>query len=191
MQNIQRLDLIGDIHGHADKLKSLLVGLGYQNIENAYQHPEKREVVFVGDFIDRGKQNREVINLVKAMIDSGSAQAVMGNHEYNAICYHTKDSEGNYLRKHNVKHTKQHQSFLDEFKEGSDDLIEVLDWFKTLPLFLEFEGARVIHACWDQSMINQIKKVLTDKVCHKNEAKKKKKSLTQHLAHSRNLTCIK
>ena len=46
-------DIIGDIHGHADKLVRLLLQLGYKNIDGVYQHSD-RKAVFVGDFIDRG-----------------------------------------------------------------------------------------------------------------------------------------
>ena len=33
-------DIIGDIHGHADKLKELLHILGYQLEDGVYQHPK-------------------------------------------------------------------------------------------------------------------------------------------------------
>ena len=83
-------DLIGDIHGHATELKQLLEKLGYTLEEGGYHHPE-REVIFLGDFIDRGTEILEVLQLVRPMIDSGEAKAVMGNHEFNALAYHTED----------------------------------------------------------------------------------------------------
>ena len=46
-------DLIGDVHGHANKLESLLTKLGYaKNKNGVYSHTE-RKVVFVGDYNDR------------------------------------------------------------------------------------------------------------------------------------------
>lgn len=80
-------DIIGDIHGHADHLERLLVKLGYSQ-SGYYKHPE-RKVIFVGDFIDRGQRSWKLYPLLK-MVDENSALAVMGNHEYNALCYHTK-----------------------------------------------------------------------------------------------------
>jgi hypothetical protein len=41
-------DIIGDIHGHADKLEALLIKLGYSKSGNGFSHPE-RKVLFVGD----------------------------------------------------------------------------------------------------------------------------------------------
>ena len=46
-------DIIGDIHGQADKLEALLRTLGYRDTAGAWRHPE-RQAIFVGDFIDRG-----------------------------------------------------------------------------------------------------------------------------------------
>jgi hypothetical protein len=43
-------DIIGDIHGQADKLEALLRKLGYREAAGAWRHPE-RHAIFVGDFI--------------------------------------------------------------------------------------------------------------------------------------------
>ena len=52
-------DIIGDIHGHAQELKSLLVKMDYSVTEGVWQHPA-RKAIFVGDLIDRGPSIREV-----------------------------------------------------------------------------------------------------------------------------------
>ena len=43
--------------------------------------------------IDRGSQQIKTLEVVRAMVDSGSAQMVMGNHEFNAISFATRDPE--------------------------------------------------------------------------------------------------
>ncbi len=156
-----KYDIIGDIHGRADKLEGLLLKLGYKFKDNVYQQ-ESHQAIFVGDFIDRGKQNRRVLEIVKNMIDLGHARAVMGNHEYNAICYHTLKpiSKIDYLRPHKKTNFEQHENFLKEYPLGHDDTNEVIAWFKTLPLFFELEEFRVIHACWDKNKIKQLKPFL-------------------------------
>ena len=78
------IDLIGDIHGHATELHSLLRSMDYTEINGVYQHPE-RSVIFLGDFIDRGDQQLEVLRVVSSMCINGNARAIMGNHEFNAI----------------------------------------------------------------------------------------------------------
>src|SRR5687767_4897655 len=99
-------DIIGDIHGYADQLENLLVNLGYSKKSQGYYHPS-RKVIFLGDFVNRGPKIRETLQIVRPMIDSGSALAVMGNHEYNAICYHIKRNNGEFLRDHSDKNRKQ------------------------------------------------------------------------------------
>jgi len=158
-------DIIGDIHGYADTLSALLEKLGYGLSQYGfYAHPE-RKVVFVGDFIDRGTGQKKGVNIVRSMIENGSALAVMGNHEFNAIAYHTKHSKtGLPLRSHSAAHRLQHQAFLKEYND-SEERTDIINWFKTLPLFLELKEIRVIHACWNSGVINSIKTELDNKNC--------------------------
>ena len=158
-------DVIGDIHGCGRTLESLLAKLGYREENGVYRHPE-RKAIFLGDFIDRGPHQRDVISIVRPMIESGAAQSVMGNHEYNAIAFATRDQrKGGYLRAHSEKNVKQHEAFLGEFAFDSADHREVIDWFKSLPMWLELDGIRVIHACWDWVFIEQIgNPLLTDEL---------------------------
>ena len=148
-------DLLGDIHGCADELDALLTKLGYSPAGAGYRH-ESRQVIFLGDFIDRGPHQRRVLDVVQAMVADGAALAVMGNHEFNAIAYYTPDGKGGHLRPRNEKNTDQHQAFLDEFAGQPDVWGETIDWFKTLPLWLELDGIRVVHACWDSDYISRI-----------------------------------
>ena len=55
-----------------DELLHLLELLGYDRRKGHYSHPT-RKAVFVGDFIDRGPQKREVLQFVRPMVESGSA----------------------------------------------------------------------------------------------------------------------
>lgn len=150
------IDLIGDIHGHADELELLLQKLGYSKKDKHYSHPD-RKALFVGDYIDRGPKIRETLEIIKAMVDHGSAIALMGNHEYNVVSFHEKDSEGRYLRKHSVKNILQHYQTLKQFQNREEEFYMYLDWFKTLPLFYETETFRAVHACWDYESIDYLK----------------------------------
>ena len=86
-------DIIGDVHGHADQLKSLLKNMGYKLTGDFYSHPV-RKAVFVGDFINRGPKIRETIVLIRKMVENGSAFAILGNHEMYAVLYYLRDIEG-------------------------------------------------------------------------------------------------
>ena len=79
-------DIIGDIHGCAFELRTLLTELGWQiryDGDNAVDatHPEGRQAVFVGDLVDRGPDTPGVLRLVMGMVGSGAALCVSGNHE--------------------------------------------------------------------------------------------------------------
>lgn len=149
-------DLIGDIHGYAEPLRKLLAKMGYESIGETYRHPEGRQIVFLGDFIDRGPEIRETLHLVKAMVDAGQALAVMGNHEYNAVCFHTPDGNGGFLRSRTEgggKNVIQHQATLDAFTGREEEWEEWLAWFRKLPFALDLGGLRAVHATWSPSIL--------------------------------------
>jgi hypothetical protein len=158
-------DLIGDIHGHAAELHKMLKQLGYApDAHGIYRHAGGRQVIFVGDFIDRGPAIRETLQVVRGMVDGGSALAVMGNHEYNALAFWAFHPEGGHLRPHLPHHILQHLRTIEEFngKELFAEWQEYLAWFRTLPLFLELPGMRVVHACWDARYIGYLREQLPD-----------------------------
>lgn len=153
-------DIIGDIHGHCDELTALLKKLGYFYDGASYRH-SNRKAIFVGDLIDRGPKIRETLALVKAMHAHDQALVILGNHEYNAVCYSTRDErEGMFLRAHTPKNNQQFQATASEFGNFSltrSDLREEWEdyvrWFSRLPLYLDMGDFRVAHACWSQSHI--------------------------------------
>lgn len=157
-------DVIGDIHGHADALVRLLRNLGYCLRDGVYRHPN-RVAVFVGDFVDRGPDQLAVLRTARSMVESGSARSVMGNHEFNAIGWATTDGSGGYLRPHTPKNRAQHIAFLEQVGEGSSAHQEWISWFQTLPLWIDFGGMRVVHACWHKPSQDALSGYLDAKTC--------------------------
>jgi hypothetical protein len=160
-------DIIGDIHGHADALRTLLTDMGYKDSGGYLKHTD-RQAVFVGDFIDRGPKQLDTFDIVRSMVDAGSAHAVMGNHEFNAIAWFLPDPDpdqpGEYLRPHHSakygdKNFRQHEAFLNEVT-GTPRHKEIIDWFLTLPLWLDLDGIRVVHACWHPKFMAYLAKRL-------------------------------
>lgn len=164
----QYYDIIGDIHGHADALEALLQKLGYAFREGIYQH-DQHKVIFLGDFIDRGPQQREVIGLVKPMIEQGHALSVIGNHEFNAICYATLDQNGKPLRAHDAKNKKQHEAFLVAYPHV-EERMQIISWFKTLPVYIDTGDFRVVHASWNEEALRNLSPMLNEKQCLKEDA---------------------
>ena len=73
----RRVYAVGDVHGFREPLRRLL---GKIFSEPAARHC-KTDIVFVGDYIDRGPDSRGVIELLLALPDTVTAQFIRGNHE--------------------------------------------------------------------------------------------------------------
>ena len=150
-------DIIGDVHGQDGKLTALLAKLGYRIKNGAYRHPEGRMALFLGDLIDRGPGQIEVINIVRNMIEAGSGRSIMGNHEWNAIGCGTPDPEGpDYLRPRTENKMREHKEFLRQIGIDSPLHMELVEWFKTLPPVLDLGSIRLCHAWWNQDGIDGI-----------------------------------
>ena len=72
---------IGDIHGCYEKLRRLMARVPYD--------PQQDTLVFLGDYIDRGVQSREVLAyLCQLRSQTEKVVMLMGNHEYLMLEYH-------------------------------------------------------------------------------------------------------
>lgn len=76
---------VSDVHGHADLLIKLLEDHGVVDVEGAWAGGAAR-FWFLGDYVDRGRQGLEVIELVRRLEDEapdsgGSVKPLLGNHE--------------------------------------------------------------------------------------------------------------
>lgn len=143
------VDIVGDVHGEFDALKALMSNLGY---DSTGVHPGGRKLVFVGDLVDRGPDSVSVVRTVNDLVQSGHAFCVLGNHDLNLLLHGRKFENGWFYG----------EEFVDEdgivapqrlARENERQVI--LDFFATLPLGLEREDLRVVHACWDDRMIEQ------------------------------------
>ncbi|RYD70232.1 MAG: hypothetical protein EOP84_27040 [Verrucomicrobiaceae bacterium] len=151
-------DFVGDVHGCASQLEILLHTLGYERRDGVFRHPQRR-AVFLGDFIDRGPEQRKTLETVRPMIERGDALAVMGNHEFNAICYATPLGDS-FLRPHTEGNARQHAAFLEEFPFGSDSYEDAIAWFRTLPLYTDSGAFGVVHACWCENSFRALEPLL-------------------------------
>ena len=157
-------DLIGDIHGCARTLARLLDKLGYRQEAGVWRHPT-RTAIFLGDLVDRGPRIREAVNLVRTMVDGGSAVCIMGNHEFNALAWTTPAKPGSgrqFVREHNARHARMIAETLDQYAAYPAEWRETLEWFYQLPLFIDAGRFRAVHACWDDELINPLRAQFPD-----------------------------
>jgi serine/threonine protein phosphatase 1 len=85
MKTTGKIFAIGDIHGCYEKLRQLMERLPYD--------PQQDTLVFLGDYIDRGRQSKQVLDyLCELRRRTKKFVALIGNHEHLMLEYHrTRD----------------------------------------------------------------------------------------------------
>ncbi|MEZ9141667.1 MULTISPECIES: metallophosphoesterase [unclassified Shewanella] len=172
-ENITSLLFIGDVHGQTTKLNALLEDQGF-DAENSNSSFADSKLVFIGDLIDNSPNTSvnhlELLAQVKDLVNRKYAYCLLGNHEFNAIGWFLQKDDGSYCRERsNVSNQKQHQLFLEQVGEDSDTHKFWINWFKALPLFMNFGDVKAIHACWHQESIDKLKPYLNKDYSLKDE----------------------
>ncbi len=130
-RRMNKIAIIGDPHGNYDTLMALVAKL-----------PPDTPLAFVGDLIDRGPKSKEVIEFVK----NNGHPCVRGNHEIMMV------EEGLNPSLHGVWIPNGGTQTLDSYKElfvykdytlpaykTDMELYKAhIEWFKSLPLYIEF-----------------------------------------------------
>ncbi|MGI5411921.1 polynucleotide kinase-phosphatase [Streptomyces chartreusis] len=125
-------DIVGDIHGCASELETLLGTLGYRD----GAHPDGRTAVFVGDLVDRGPDSPGVLRRVMSMVKSGNALCVPGNHE---------NKYGRYLKGRNVQHTHGLAETIEQMETESEEFrAEVREFIDGLVSHYVLDGGKLV-----------------------------------------------
>ncbi|MFD9005469.1 polynucleotide kinase-phosphatase [Streptomyces sp. NPDC059582] len=125
-------DIVGDIHGCASELETLLARLGYKD----GVHPEGRTAVFVGDLVDRGPDSPGVLRRVMSMVGSGNALCVPGNHE---------NKYGRHLKGRKVQHTHGLAETIEQMEGESEEFRQqVREFIDGLVSHYVLDGGRLV-----------------------------------------------
>ena len=153
----RKYDVIGDIHGCVKVLERLLSGLGYRRQNGVWRHRE-RQALFLGDLVDRGPHIREVVHLVRDMMDAGQAQCLMGNHEWYALVWDEPMANGQgTVRQHSENNLRLIRETLDQFANYPADWQDFRAWVREMPFMLDAGRFRLVHACWDDDLIRGLR----------------------------------
>lgn len=136
-----RIFAIGDIHGEFQKLANLILLL---NSEQDLDLTKDR-LVFLGDYIDRGKDSLKVLKLVKALADEfpETVTALAGNHEHMMLDHHKGEDPWGFWLQNGGKAAQR--SFYKH--HGSKKCPgNLLRWVNELPLSVEMDGFFFSHA---------------------------------------------
>jgi len=147
-------DLIGDIHGCALEFGDLLEKLGYmdsgweQNGPDSFhmsirKHVDGRRTVLLGDLVDRGPMNLEVMRMARRLEEQGGLR-VLGNHDAKI---------GKWLNGRDVRVGPHQQPTLDEFAGmTADERADWGGWMLSVEAHYILDGGRLVvaHAGLDE-----------------------------------------
>ncbi len=136
------IDIVGDVHGEIDALRSLLQQLGYSRHGD---HPQGRRLVFLGDLCDRGPDSPGVIRMVQQMVERELAQCLLGNHEINVLRAAPKNGNGWFFTH---DHDRERLRFMHCRHASESDRHAIADFFAQLPLTLQRDDLQLVHAAW-------------------------------------------
>ena len=159
LKNDDKAFVIGDIHGMYEPLEKML--------EN-WQADE--QLIFLGDYIDRGPQILEVLHRVWQLESDYGAICLRGNHEQMLLNFLTnpvKHTE-HYIRNggwetiRQLLHSQEESLLQKQLQTQKVDLVRqiideyprLLSWLESLPYYYEFGNFVCVHAGVDLSLDN-------------------------------------
>lgn len=131
-----KYDIIGDVHGCFDELVELLRLLGHSVSGKVLTTRSGRQVVFVGDLVDRGPKIAEVLELVMDAVNRDQALVVRGNHD---------DRLALYLRGWPIRSAGSIESSVEQLAHRSVEFThQVMDFLGSLPPRLWLAGGELL-----------------------------------------------
>jgi serine/threonine protein phosphatase 1 len=138
MMNSERIFIVGDVHGCLDMLKRLMDKIDWR--------PDEDNLIFLGDYIDRGKDSKGVIDYILDLKkESSRVQCIMGNHENILLDFLNTGEPRLLIINGGIPTLESYQAA----NENEDDPLippEHVAFFKDLIPYIELEDYYVVHA---------------------------------------------
>lgn len=135
-----KFDIVGDIHGCYQEFLTLSELLGYTLVDGIPVHPDDRQLIFVGDAMDRGPNSVKMLRLLFAMQDAGILQYSPGNHCNKLYRY----AKGNNVQlTHGLETTVAEVDALSAI-ERTSFLNRYRQFYEALPLYLTLDDGNLV-----------------------------------------------
>jgi serine/threonine protein phosphatase 1 len=136
--NKDRIFIIGDIHGCLDMLNRLMDQIDWQ--------PDKDRIIFLGDYIDRGRDPKGVVDYILALSKCfANVECLIGNHETNFLRYLSGEDRGLFLMNGGWCTVESYQG--SELKELSALVPpDHMGFYESLKTYIELEDYYIVHA---------------------------------------------
>ncbi|MFN8021090.1 MAG: hypothetical protein U0Q03_06120 [Acidimicrobiales bacterium] len=146
-------DVIGELRASPVRLDALLGHLGYERRgDGPYAHPAGRTAIFVGGVVGPHGTRVSCAPMVRDMVDAGSALMVLGPHELDVATGAATTARPRELV---LAGAAAPPSSPSSPEPTPDD--ELVAWLRTVPLWLDLPGLRVVFACWSEFDVEQLR----------------------------------
>lgn len=99
------------------------------------------DIIFLGDYIDRGKHSNKVVKFVRDLLDEVGEKrgtALLGNHEDMMVKYYLDDQYSWLFNGHS--HT------IHSYGDNEEQMMDDMNWFQSLPVAIETDDHIFCHA---------------------------------------------
>ena len=138
---MNKIFAIGDIHGCLEKLEELMSKIVIDS--------QNDTLVFIGDYIDRGKSSKEVVDYVINLKGKyKNVVCILGNHEQMFMQYLDGVDEGLYLGNGGINTISSYEIFLSDEAEKRKSKVpaEHREFFRSLLPYYETKDYIFVHA---------------------------------------------
>lgn len=163
--------IIGDVHSCIDELRKLLLDNKFL-IEEDIIKCTKYDLIFIGDLIDKGSKNIEMINFIHKNINNPRIKFVLGNHESTVYGLLTKqDKESEYKPEVIVDYFNTYL----EIKDNPELISKFIDIYNVMRPFYVYQGSKYGHPFY----VNH--SPCSSEVLHKVDSNSVKKQIYKYL----------
>lgn len=147
---MNEFDIIGDVHGCWGELSKLFEKLNYQWDKSGFIHKpcDGRQIIFLGDIIDRGPYSLACYNYARLAVKAGYAKWIIGNHD-EKLRRHCQGRQ--VVQNHGLDRT------IREIEQAGVDKQQIAKFLEKIPYFLVLDDGKlaVTHAAWKDSFLGQ------------------------------------
>jgi serine/threonine protein phosphatase 1 len=134
----EKIFIVGDIHGCLDVFNRLMDKIDWE--------PNKDRLIFLGDYIDRGKDSKGVVDYIIALTKcSAHVECLIGNHETNFLEYLSGNDRGLFLMNGGWRTVESYQG--NELKDFNSLVPpDHMAFYGSLKTYIELEDYYIVHA---------------------------------------------
>lgn len=137
------LFLVGDVQGCATAMRELAGRIRHENLlleKDSHENETltRRKIVFVGDMADRGPYDAESVIYITALVRSGRAMLIKGNHDESLLKALKSDLAGHRETRETAEELRRRLS--------PRSIQKIIDMIEAAPAYAEWEHLAVAHA---------------------------------------------